>query len=187
MGRSKAWLPFPEEPLLERMVRLVAEAVAPVVVVAARDQKVPSLADEIELIHDEQDERGPLGGILWGLKALHGRADAAFVCACDVPFLRPGFVQRLIDLIGDKMACVPHVDGHYHPLTAVYRLEVAETAAWLVAGGRLSVIGLIESVPVRLVTAAEIADIDPRLDSIQNLNSPLDYELAQKKVRKTKG
>ena len=35
MGRPKAWLPFAGEILLPRIVRLVAEVVSPVIVVAA--------------------------------------------------------------------------------------------------------------------------------------------------------
>jgi len=34
-----------------------------------------------------------------GLEALHGQAKAAYVSSCDVPFLRPAFVRRLIELL----------------------------------------------------------------------------------------
>jgi molybdopterin-guanine dinucleotide biosynthesis protein A len=42
MGQPKSWLPFGNELLLPRVVRLLGEAVAAIVGVAARDQKVPS-------------------------------------------------------------------------------------------------------------------------------------------------
>lgn len=41
MGRAKAWLPFGPERMLQRVVRLVREAVGPVVVVAAPGQECP--------------------------------------------------------------------------------------------------------------------------------------------------
>src|SRR5262245_34047549 len=85
MGRPKAWLPFGGELMLPRVVRRLREAVEPVVVVAAPAQEVPSLPDEVAVVRDEVEARGPLQGLLAGLDALEGRSDAAFLSACDVP------------------------------------------------------------------------------------------------------
>src|SRR5579871_333960 len=137
MGRPKAWLPFGNELMLPRIVRLPGEAVAPIVVVAAPGQEVPSLPHEIEIIRDPERGRGPLQGLAAGLEALCGRADAAYLSSCDVPFLRPAFVRRLLDLLGDHAICVPRVGGYLHPLAAVYRLEVAPVVARLLAEDRL--------------------------------------------------
>jgi len=43
MGAPKATLPFGPEAMLQRVVRLLATVVSPVVVVAARGQKLPEL------------------------------------------------------------------------------------------------------------------------------------------------
>ena len=43
MGTSKALLPFGPETMLQRVVRLLGEVVAPIVVVAASDQTLPDL------------------------------------------------------------------------------------------------------------------------------------------------
>ena len=43
MGRPTAWLPFAGELMLPRVVRLLSQAVDPVIVVAAPDQEVPPL------------------------------------------------------------------------------------------------------------------------------------------------
>src|SRR5580700_6643343 len=95
MGRAKAWLPFAGELMLPRVVRLLREAVDPVVVVAAPDQEVPPLAADIAIVRDEEKGRGPLQGLAAGLAALEGRAEAAYLSSCDVPFLKPAFVRRL--------------------------------------------------------------------------------------------
>src|SRR5438876_4827833 len=123
MGRPKAWLPFAGELMLQRVVRLLRQAVSPLVVVAAPEQEVPPLAAEIQIVRDEEKGRGPLQGLAAGLEALDGQAEAAYLSSCDVPFLQPGFVRRLIELLGDHAICVPHVDGFHHTLAAVYRLE----------------------------------------------------------------
>jgi molybdenum cofactor guanylyltransferase len=126
MGRPKAWLPFAGEVMLPRVVRLLGEAVGPLVVVAAPDQDVPPLPPGVAVVRDAERGRGPLQGLVAGLEALRGQAEAAYLSSCDVPFLRPAFVRRLIDLLGANAVCVPRVGEHHHPLAAVYRPELAD-------------------------------------------------------------
>ena len=94
MGRPKAWLPFGDEVMLQRVVRVLREVVDPVVVVAAPGQDVPELPSRC---HDRPRRgrgAGPLGGLAAGLAALEGKADAAYLSSCDVPFLKPEFVAE---------------------------------------------------------------------------------------------
>src|SRR5215475_5887673 len=85
MGRPKAWLPFGGELMLPRVVRLLGEAVAPLVVVAAPGQDVPPLPTDVEIVRDPERGRGPLLGLAAGLAALRGRADVAYLSSCDAP------------------------------------------------------------------------------------------------------
>jgi molybdopterin-guanine dinucleotide biosynthesis protein A len=178
MGRPKAWLPFAGETMLGRVVRLLTNVVDPIVVVAAPDQDVPPLPLAVAVVRDEQRGRGPLQGLAAGLAALRGRADAAYASSCDVPFLRPAFVRRLLELLGDAAICVSRVGDHHHPLAAVYRLGVADAVAELLAEDRLRPFFLCETVPTRVVEAAELADVDPTFQTLRNLNTPEDYEAA---------
>lgn len=178
MGRPKAWLPFAGELLLPRVVRLLGEAVDPIVVVAAPEQQVPSLPAGVRIVQDEAKGRGPLQGLAAGLAALSGLAEAAYVSSCDVPFLRPAFVRRLIDLLGGFAICVPQVGDYHHPLAAVYRLEVKEAVDQLLAQDRLRPFFLFAAVPTRIVQAAELADVDPTFQTLRNLNTPADYQAA---------
>jgi molybdopterin-guanine dinucleotide biosynthesis protein A len=178
MGRSKAWLPFAGELMLPRVVRLLSEAVNPVVVVAAPAQEIPPLPPEIRIVHDEEKGRGPLQGLAAGLTALQGQANAAYMSSCDVPFLQPAFVRRLIDLLADWSICVPRVGDYHHPLAAVYLMSVLEPVRRLLAENRLRPFFLLETVPTRVVEADELADVDPTLQSLRNLNTPEDYEAA---------
>lgn len=178
MGRPKAWLPFDGEMMLPRVVRVLGEVVGPLVVVAAPDQDVPPLPAEVLLVRDEEKGRGPLQGLAAGLAALQGQADAAYLSSCDVPFLRPAFVRRLVELLGDQAVCVPRVGGYHHPLAAVYRLAALDAVRRLLAEGRLRPFFLFEELPTRVVEAAELADVDPALQSLRNLNTPEEYEAA---------
>lgn len=178
MGQPKAWLPFAGELLLPRVVRRLSEVVQPVVVVAAPGQDVPPLPSEISVVRDEVFGRGPLQGLVAGLNFLNGQLDAAYLSSCDVPFLRPEFVCRMMQLLGEYQACVPRVDGFYHSLAAVYRLEILAAVQRLLDRNQFRANALFEAVPTRVVEAAELVAVDPGLESLRNLNTPEDYEKA---------
>lgn len=182
MGRPKAWLPFAGEFMLPRVLRLLGEVVGPLVVVAAPEQGLPPLPPGVDVVRDEEKGRGPLQGLAAGLKALQGRADAAFASSCDVPFLQPAFVRRMVALLGERQICVPHVAGYHHPLAAVYRLEVADAVSRLLAEDRLRPVFLFDLVPTRVIEAAELAGVDPTFQTLRNLNTPEDYEAALREV-----
>lgn len=183
MGRPKAWLPFAGELMLPRVVRLLGAVVQPIVVVAAPEQEVPQLPADITIVRDEEKGRGPLQGLLAGLTALHGSADAAYLSSCDVPFLKPAFVQRLIDLLGDHAICVPRVGDYHHPLAAVYRLDIADAVKSLLAADRLRPVFLFEAVKTRIVEPADLGDVDPSFQTLRNLNTPEDYQAALREAQ----
>jgi len=183
MGRPKPWLPFGPERMLQRVVRLVGEAVGPVLVVAARGQDLPGLPSEVEVVLDRQPDRGPLEGIAVGLAAIAGRAEAAFVTGCDVPLLRPEWIRRIVRLSAGYDVAVPQVGGHEQPLSAVYRTTVLAHAEALLEAGRLRPALLFDLVRTRRIAAEEMADVDPDLESLLNVNSPADYAAALARVR----
>jgi molybdopterin-guanine dinucleotide biosynthesis protein A len=174
MGRPKAWLPFGGELMLQRVVRVLGEVVNPVVVVAAPGQDVPPLPVGVEIVRDEVEGRGPLQGLAAGLAALAGRADAAYLSSCDVPFLTAAFVKRMVELLAGHSISVPQVGGYLHPLAAVYRLAMRPVVADLLAADRLRPVFLFDAVPTRIVVPDELTD----LQSLRNLNTPEDYAAA---------
>jgi len=178
MGRSKAMLRFGPESMLQRVVRLLGEAVEPVVVVAAAGQELPQLAAAVRVVRDRFPDRGPLEGLRAGLEAIGGQAEAAFVTGCDVPLLKPGFVRRMIELAEGHDVAVPHIERRDQPLAAVYRTSVLLEVEALLAADRLRPAFLFEQVRTRRITAAQLTDVDPGLHSLANLNSPADYMAA---------
>lgn len=175
MGVPKATLPFGPEMMLQRVVRLLATVADPIVVVAARDQKLPALPPAVPITRDERDARGPLEGLRAGLKALPAAVDAAYVTSCDVPLLVPAFVQRLIELLGEHDIAVMEIGGFAHPLSAVYRRATLPHIEELLAHDRLRPAYLFEAVRTRRVTPEEMRDVDPDLRTLRNLNTREDY------------
>src|SRR3989442_994045 len=156
MGKPKAWLPFAGETMLPRVVRLMSAVVSPIVVVAAPGQDLPALPAGVDVVRDEEQGRGPLQGLAAGLAALQGRVDAAFASSCDVPFLRPAFIQRMIELLGSAQICVPFVGEYHHPLAAVYRIGVLDAVKKLLDDNRLRPVFLFDAAPTRVVEAKDL-------------------------------
>lgn len=178
MGRPKAWLPFAGETLLQRTVRTLQMVVEPIVVVAAPDQELPPMHESVIVARDDREFLGPLNGLATGLAALRGGAEAAYLSSCDVPFLRPGFVRRVVERLGEAEVCMPHVGGFSHPVAACYRVSVLPTVRSLIGAGRLRPIFLAESCTTNYLRETDFNDIDPQLQSLRNVNTPDEYEQA---------
>lgn len=175
MGTPKLALPFGDELLLERTLRLLGQAVGPLVVVAAPGQELPALASEVIVVRDRREGRGPLEGLLAGLSALPDHVDAAYATSCDAPLLVPAFVRRMTELLGEHQIAVPQSDGYHHPLAAVYRRGVVSTIESLLAADRMRPVFLFDALPTRVVQPAELVDVDPELASLVNCNHPEEY------------
>jgi len=178
MGVAKATLPFGPETMLQRVVRLLGTTVSPIAAVAARDQVLPELPAGVIVTRDEREAKGPLEGLRAGLKALPESTEAAYVTSCDVPLLVPGFVERMLVLLGEHDIAVMEIDGFPHPLSAVYRRAVLPQVEALLAQDRLRPVFLFDAVRTRRVTTAEMREVDPDLRTLRNLNTREDYEAA---------
>jgi molybdopterin-guanine dinucleotide biosynthesis protein A len=175
MGLAKATLPFGPELMIQRVLRLLSEVVDPLVVVAAPRQGLPVLPAEVIIAYDQHEGRGPLEGLRVGLAATRDLADAAYVTGCDVPLLVPGFVRHLVEQAEHHQVVVP-VDGSFcHPLAAVYRTDTLPEIESLLAAGRRRPIDLYEIVEVCREPVSRLRSIDPRLQTLANLNHPNDY------------
>jgi molybdenum cofactor guanylyltransferase len=137
MGRSKATVEWDGKPLVAHVAGIVATAAAPVVVVAAPGQELPSLPAGVEVTRDAKPDQGPLEGLAAGMRALGERADAAFVCGADMPFLTAAAIGQLtLALTANRHAVVvTDDDGRDQPLGAVYRLSLLSLVDELLAAG----------------------------------------------------
>src|SRR5580692_5158470 len=178
MGVPKATLPFGQETMLQRVVRLLGSVVSPIVAVAAREQVLPELAANVIIARDEREQRGPLEGLRAGLRALPDSVDIAYVTSCDVPLLVPAFVSRMIELLGDSDIAVMEIDGFAHPLSAVYRRSTLPHVEGLLAQDKLRPVFLFDAVRTRRVRPEEMVSVDPQLYTLRNLNTPEEYQEA---------
>ncbi|MBK8259033.1 MAG: molybdenum cofactor guanylyltransferase [Polyangiaceae bacterium] len=186
MGRSKALLPFGEETLISRVVRRIATVASPIVVVLAPEQPEPDLPIDVRFVRDEVEGRGPLLGLSAGLQALNGLVESCFVSSTDVPFIHPSLISTLEEMrrSSNLDAVVPHAFGHYHPLSSVMCTHVLSVVESLIQSNLMRPYFIFERTRTRFVTEAElkahpdVAANDPNLLSLQNVNTPEEYERA---------
>lgn len=175
MGADKAALPFGDETLLARIVRIASTVTDEVWLLAREGQVLPEdLPRDIPVARDPAEGRGPLAGIVAGLGAM--KADIAYVTSCDVPLLEARFIEAMLALASDHQAVVPRQDGHLLPTTAVYRRDILPAAEALLARDELRPRKLLAAVPSRIVEADSLRDADPELRSLMDCDTPEDYQ-----------
>lgn len=150
--------------MLAHVVSVLREVVDEVVVVSAAELPLPDV--QARVVVDREPHLGPLAGIREGLGAIC--AERAYVTSTDAPYLTPAFARALLAF---GTACAPVLDGVIQPLAAVLPRSAESEAARLIASGRRSAHGLLESIGFRPVVAAEL----PALDALRSLDTPDAY------------
>ncbi|HXL59087.1 MAG TPA: molybdenum cofactor guanylyltransferase [Mycobacterium sp.] len=171
MGRDKAAVRYEGTTLVERIVSIVRPRCAPVFVIAAPGQPLPTL--DAEVLRDEVRGVGPLVATGRGLRAA---ADAglelAFVCAVDMPLLDADLID---ELAGPAVRLGADVvlpwDGRDHYLAGIYRTSLADRVGELVAAGERSMRALVSTVDTQRIVMDEQR-------SLTNVNTATDLSTA---------
>lgn len=175
MGRPKEWLPIDGETFLERIARTICQFADELVVVAADGQDLPALPDGVLVVRDAVAGAGPLVGLETGWRALRTQPRRVFLSGCDTPFLKPEFVRVVARACGEREAAVPVIDGRHHPLAACYAFDVLPRLSALVATGERRMQAFLERLSMYELHAEEFSSVDPRLQSLVNINTPEDW------------
>jgi molybdopterin-guanine dinucleotide biosynthesis protein A len=178
MGSDKAQLVFNGLTSLELIAAQLSAAVPVVALVGAR-QEYRRLG--LKNVPDLHERWGALGGIHSALAATEKQWAA--IVACDLPFVTRDLFARLISLIDETNdAVVPlHSDGRPQPLCALYRRETCLAEAnKLIVEGEHTPRALLANVKTRRVEFDELKDLPGADNFFFNVNTPADFELAQR-------
>jgi len=167
-------------PLLHLAIEAVAGVVDEVVVVVGAAAPAPllpiGLLVPVVVARDAVAGRGPLAGLVTGLaSASHS---FALLAGGDQPTLRPALLQELLRHLdaGTDGAAFDVVgleeDGQLRPLPVALRVATARPVADVaLASGTRSLVGLFGRLRVERLTPAEWRAIDPRGDSLLDVDT----------------
>lgn len=182
MGQDKALLRLGNSTFIEWLARRLADDWSPTLLVGRPEQR-DSLPPQFRFVPDRIAGAGPLAGLLTGLESVRDQAELALVLACDSPLFPLPVAQLLRAAIGDADAAIPHCHGRWYGLTALYRTGVVPQLQAMLAAGHRRLQDLPSWIRVRPVKQQELAAADPELLSLQNVNTPEEYQTMLERLR----
>ncbi len=184
MGTNKAFLEHGGRLFLWSLIAALNPLFRDIIVVSREPERYAGFP--VHSVRDLYAMRGPLTGIISGLCSATDRYN--FCVACDMPLVRTGQVQYLMQAAQGWEGAVPVLSDPsptgapmMEPLHAVYdRRSLPVMKQYLLRGGR-NLQRMIRSLNVRHVTAAELTEVDGGKTALStNINTPWDYRVLQK-------
>jgi molybdopterin-guanine dinucleotide biosynthesis protein A len=174
MGENKALRSFRGNPLLRRQLDLL-EPLFKELILGANDP-APYASFNVRVVPDLLAEPCALTGIHALLKAAN--QSRVFAVACDLPFLNPALVEKLLSLPDNYDAIVPESDRGLEPLHAVYSKSCIPAIEDAARRGSWKVSDFYPSIRVERL---RIRDADWLMDGrspFLNVNTPEDWRSA---------
>ena len=115
MKTDKALINFKNTSLIEHQIKLL-QSIFNKVIISANNQKYSFVG--VNIIKDDIDSKGPIGGILSALK--NSTTDYIFVLSVDLPFMSKEFIESMINNYQNFDITIPVNNGKYEPTCAIY-------------------------------------------------------------------
>lgn len=175
MGRDKALLAWGGTDLLGHALDRL-RAVCPEVRILS-GSRTRYTGRGVPVILDAVEGGGSLAGVLAGLEAVDG---PGLFLGIDVPLVPVALLAHLVSLADEADAVVPVSPGGPEPLCAVYGPACRPPIRRCLSEGRLKMTAFWPDVRVREVGPAELGAFGDLGRLFRNLNTPEDYEDAQR-------
>ena len=172
MGEDKAFLPFPDTPLIGVVFGRLSGLFEKIMIIAndtRRYEKYPC-----EVIKDIIPGKGPLGGLYTALS--FSGTGYSFVTACDMPFLNRELIKHIVGSAGGYDVVIPEFNGRLRPLCAVYSKNCLKIVEKSISGDDFRITGLLPFLKVRAVKEKESVVFDKKGRSFININTENDYK-----------
>jgi molybdopterin-guanine dinucleotide biosynthesis protein A len=178
MGADKSFLDLGGRPIITHVIDALTERFSRVIIITNDPDKYARFG--LPLFPDVIPGIGTLGGIHAGLSHIHD--EAAFFVASDMPFVKPEVIDYLVGTFHDTDAVIPCLSGYFEPLLAVYSKRCLTAVERALAEHKRRPVDFLGDVRTRMVLEDELSRIDPESASIFNINTPQDYERAQRRL-----
>jgi molybdopterin-guanine dinucleotide biosynthesis protein A len=175
MGENKAFLDFGGRTLLDRGLAELGSVCDDVAIVG----DPTTFGGYGRVVADVFAGCGPLAGIHSALT--HSSADLNLVLAVDMPFVKRQLLKFLFDVASkdDAIVTVPRTGKGVQPLCAVYRRDFAAVAGESLQAGKYKVDAAFASLPLRVITEAELISAGFSEKDFFNVNTPQDRRNAE--------
>ncbi|MEM2912572.1 MAG: molybdenum cofactor guanylyltransferase [Candidatus Bathyarchaeia archaeon] len=184
LGQEKALTKLAGKPLILHVLGRVPENIdEKLVVVSSENQKETfekTLEDKAKIVLDVRKMQSPLVGAYTGFKNVN--SDYSLLLACDTPFVSSQILAFLIECCVNKSAAIPRwPNGYIEPLQAAYNTKIACTQAEnALNNGELNLRSMIARMRnIRYISTLVLQQIDPKLRTFFNINTPLDLKRAE--------
>jgi molybdopterin-guanine dinucleotide biosynthesis protein A len=176
MGHDKALQPLAGMRLIEHVLAPLQDLSDDLFITTNQPAMLADL--QIPLVADELPGRGALYGLKTALST--ARHDDVLIVACDMPFLARRLIEYLISLAGQADVVIPHMNGEYEPMLAVYRSSTCLPAIERsLRDQEQRMISFFHEVRVHTIGSDLIDRLDPGRLSFFNINTPEDIRVAE--------
>lgn len=166
MGFNKAFIEIEGRPIIERSLELLRGLFRDVIVIA---NDVPAYERlDVMVAADLIKGAGSLGGIYTAI--FHSGSNHTFVTACDMPYLNPGAIERIISSSGGYDAVVPFIGSEYHPMHALYSRRCLKPIRAMIEEGNFRIKDLFSRIDVRRLAVEDFKGL-PAAISVTNVNT----------------
>lgn len=177
MGRDKAALPFGEETMLSRLVRIY-RPYFDITAVSVNQAGRFDTAGATEVV-----DRRPGDGPMAGLEAafLDTGADVIFLTGTDLPLGDPALARHLLELRGGHDVCLIRSPKGPEPLFAVYSSACLPVIQKALSEGRRSMFSILQQLNALEVPAEELTGYNVS-QILTNVNDPEEYARVLEKL-----
>jgi len=187
-GRDKGLIDLAGKPLvlhvIDRVHKVVDETLVVVNSSVQKETFESLLGRRANVVVDKREAQSPLVGALTGFESANGKY--SLLLPCDTPFLSSKIAQFLLDICINKGAVIPRwPSGYIEPLQAAYHTKLALTAAEkALEQGKLDLRSMIACLRgVRYLSTMVLRQMDPRLLTFFNINTPEDLRRAESMLK----
>ena len=181
--QDKGLLVLGGKPLILHTINRISAVVDEVIVVVNSKNQEESytnfLPSNVEVVVDKCETQSPLVGALTGFGSVGGQY--SLLLPCDTPLISSEVVSLLLELCVNKDAVIPRwPNGYLEPLQAAYHVKSALAAATkALEDNKLNMYSMIACLKkVRYVSTSVFRQMDPKLLTFLNVNTPEDLRKA---------
>jgi len=175
-GSNKALSRIDGDRLIERLCRTVGSVTGRMMLITNTPEDYAFL--KLESRKDLVSRCGPIGGIYTALRT--AQTPLCLCVACDMPFVRPEFLEYMVERSAGYDVVVPVNDGRVEPLCAVYRETCVPAIEDRIHARRFKIAGFFDEVRVLRLAPEEGGFHDD--DMFFNINDRTDYDEALKRM-----